>query len=105
MKHLFPLLSLVLLVSLFNIGCSKDEDEELPKDLVVNYTASFTDVASTLQDFIMKAQVYESSNFESLTADQGKKIINDYITLVKISSRVWMIMKNTRLAPKILPHG
>ncbi len=80
MKHLFPLLSLVLLVSLFNIGCSKDEDEELPKDLVVNYTASFTDVASTLQDFIMKAQVYESSNFESLTADQGKKIINDYIT-------------------------
>jgi hypothetical protein len=79
MKHLFPLISLLLLISLFNIGCSKDEEEE-SNEQVVNYTTSFTNVATTLQDFIMKTQVYESSNFDELTLDETKKVINDFIT-------------------------
>jgi hypothetical protein len=78
MKHLFPLISLLLLISLFNIGCSKDEEEE-SNEQVVNYTTSFTNVATTLQDFIMKTQVYESSNFDELTLDETKKVINDFI--------------------------
>jgi hypothetical protein len=81
MKHLFPLFSLVLLVSLFNIGCSKDENEdEDSNEQVVNYTTSFTNVATTLQDFIIKTQVYESSNYDELTLDETKKVINDFIT-------------------------
>ncbi len=80
MKNLTYLLVAIILLALpVNQGCNL-LDEKSESSVVESYHQSVVDVTLSLDDFIQKAQVYESSNYDELDATQSLKVINDFIT-------------------------
>jgi hypothetical protein len=75
-KAYFFLAAFILMASLY-MGCSKDEEET--NVVVQSYSQAFVDVTKSMEDFVKKAQDYESTNYDQLTAQQTLTIINNYI--------------------------
>mgnify|MGYP001021888750 CR=1 FL=1 len=74
-KHLICIVVSILLVTA-NWNCSKDEDSP---EAVADYSLSFKNTVETLEDFVTKAQEYESANYDALTSSQKLKLIDDFI--------------------------
>ena len=83
-RYLLPAVILTFML-VFVTGCIK------PKDNSTDNTSSFTsnlatynttvvNLNSSLEDFILKAQTFEGTNFTGLTHDQSKQIVDDYIS-------------------------
>ncbi len=80
MKNLTLIFITIILMALpVNQGCNL-LDEKSESNVVESYHQSVVDVTLSLDDFIQKAQVYESSNYDKLDAKQSLKVINDFIT-------------------------
>lgn len=76
MKKISLLFAIVLLLITANWNCSKDEEGS---DVVKDYSQSFKTTAQNLVDFVLKAQEYESANWDALTPSQKLKLIDEFI--------------------------
>ena len=79
LKYLFSTVILVFLL-VFAPGCDLFNDDPAENADVVSYNDAVIDLNKSLEDFILKTQIYESTNFTGKTHAESKKIVDDFIT-------------------------
>ncbi len=76
MKKLISFTVTILLLSIIQWQCSKDDEGS---GAVKDYSQSFKVMVQNLESFVMKAQEYESTNWDVLTPSQKLKLIDEFI--------------------------
>lgn len=94
LRFLFTLLFIVFIGS-----CNKHDESE---NLVVDYTQQVSNLHDALEEFIQNTQTYETTNFNTKSVAQAKKIVNDYLTsgqnFVDVLNKIGEIQGSTKSA-------
>lgn len=77
MKYL--LAALIFIFILVAPGCDLFNNDPADNENVVAYNNAAINLNKSLEDFIQKTQIYESTNFTGKTHAEAKKIVDDYI--------------------------
>jgi len=92
---LFLFFSLVTSCDLLN-----KKDTEEPTKVVSDFSSNVTELHDALENFVTKAQAYESAKFSSLKAAQSKLIIDEYIAageaFVKVMNEIQAVQNQNK---------
>jgi hypothetical protein len=96
LKYFFSTAILVFLL-VFAPGCDLFTDDPAENVDVVSYNDAVVDLNKSLEDFILKTQIYESTSFTGKTHAESKKIIDDFIASgEKLKSDMDMILSSQK---------